>query len=107
MQSSRTRVVSSESQFWDPPVIDHFAGLQFPAYLFEIDTNHLNAKLTSRLFDSKWGGKSDKIDVTLNKEQAVYARNALAKGIYARLFDFLVQVFSVFLVVCSKTSHMC
>ncbi|KAF4531632.1 hypothetical protein B566_EDAN006563 [Ephemera danica] len=65
--------------------------LAWPAYLFEIDATQMQAKLTSRLFDSKWGGKSDKIDVTLNKEQALYARNALAKGIYSRLFDYLVQ----------------
>jgi len=69
-----------------------FSALQFPAYLFDIDADQLSSKLTSRLFDSKWGGKSDKIDVTLNKEQSLYARNALAKGVYARLFDFLVQV---------------
>lgn len=66
--------------------------LNFPSFLFEVEASQLQAKLTSRLFDSKWGGKSDKIDVTLNKEQALYARNALAKGVYARLFDYLVQV---------------
>ncbi|CAB3366603.1 Hypothetical predicted protein [Cloeon dipterum] len=72
-------------------VVENQEALQFPAYLFDIDIAQLNAKLTSRLFDSKWGGKSDKIDVNLNKEQALYARNALAKGIYTRIFDYLVQ----------------
>lgn len=42
--------------------------------------------------DSKWGGRSESIDVTLNVEQAAYTRDALAKGLYARLFDFLVEV---------------
>lgn len=42
--------------------------------------------------DSKWGGRSESINVTLNVEQAAYTRDALAKGLYARLFDFLVEV---------------
>lgn len=42
--------------------------------------------------DSKWGGRSESITVTLNVEQAAYTRDALAKGLYARVFDFLVEV---------------
>lgn len=42
--------------------------------------------------DSKWGGKSETIDVTLNREQANYTRDALSKALYARLFDYLVEV---------------
>jgi myosin heavy subunit len=57
-----------------------------------VDQNHLQNKLTSRRFDSKWGAQSDTIDVTLNVEQALYTRDALAKGIYARMFDYLVNV---------------
>lgn len=41
--------------------------------------------------DSRWGGRSESIDVTLNVEQATYTRDALAKGLYSRLFDFLVE----------------
>lgn len=52
----------------------------------------MNSKLISRKFDSKWGAQSDTIDVTLNVEQATYTRDALAKAIYARLFDYLVKV---------------
>lgn len=42
--------------------------------------------------DGKWGRQTDRIEVTLNVEQALYTRNALAKALYARLFDYLVQV---------------
>ena len=43
--------------------------MEFPAYLMEIDATALKTKLTSRIFDSKWGGKSERLDMTLNVEQ--------------------------------------
>ncbi|XP_053319961.1 unconventional myosin-If [Spea bombifrons] len=67
---------------------DHLA---FPAYLLGIDKDRLNNKLTSRKMDSKWGGRSESITVTLNIEQAAYTRDALSKALYARVFDFLVE----------------
>ncbi|XP_069832748.1 unconventional myosin-If isoform X2 [Dendropsophus ebraccatus] len=65
--------------------------LAFPAYLLGIDKDRLNGKLTSRKMDSKWGGRSESITVTLNVEQATYTRDALSKALYARVFDFLVE----------------
>ncbi|XP_012277258.1 unconventional myosin-Ie [Orussus abietinus] len=65
--------------------------LDFPAYLLEISAEQLSHKLTSREFESKWGSQSESVDVTLNVEQALYTRDALAKDIYARLFDYLVK----------------
>uniref|UniRef100_A0A8C0NIR4 Myosin IF n=1 Tax=Canis lupus familiaris TaxID=9615 RepID=A0A8C0NIR4_CANLF len=73
------------------PVSPTLAVLAFPAYLLGIDSTRLQEKLTSRKMDSRWGGRSESIDVTLNVEQAAYTRDALAKGLYARLFDFLVE----------------
>ncbi|CAH2327480.1 unconventional myosin-Ie-like [Pelobates cultripes] len=65
--------------------------LAFPAYLLGIDQERLQEKLTSRKMDSKWGGKSEVIDVTLNVEQASFTRDALSKALYSRLFDYLVE----------------
>uniref|UniRef100_A0A8B9UBT1 Myosin IF n=1 Tax=Anas zonorhyncha TaxID=75864 RepID=A0A8B9UBT1_9AVES len=71
--------------------VENADSLAFPAYLLGIDRNRLNSKVTSRKMDSKWGGRSESITVTLNVEQAAYTRDALAKGLYARVFDFLVE----------------
>ena len=66
--------------------------LAFPSYLLGIPQDSLCSKLTSRIMDSKWGGKTESISVTLNTEQACFTRDALSKALYARLFDFLVDV---------------
>ncbi|XP_069078176.1 unconventional myosin-Ie isoform X2 [Pleurodeles waltl] len=65
--------------------------LAFPAFLLGINQQRLKDKLTSRQMDSKWGGKSESINVTLNVEQACYTRDALAKALHSRIFDFLVD----------------
>ncbi|NXL85140.1 MYO1F protein, partial [Alectura lathami] len=71
--------------------VENADSLAFPAYLLGIDRDRLNDKVTSRKMDSKWGGRSESITVTLNVEQAAYTRDALAKGLYTRVFDFLVE----------------
>lgn len=73
--------------------------LAFPAYLLGIDPNRLQDKLTSRKMDVR---KSESINVTLNQEQATYTRDALAKALYARLFDYLVEVVKMFNTVATK-----
>ncbi|XP_037079375.1 unconventional myosin-If-like [Pollicipes pollicipes] len=65
--------------------------LSYPAYLLGVAEEALEKKLLSRVFDSRWGGQADRIDVTLNVEQACYTRDAWSKALYSRLFDFLVK----------------
>ncbi|XP_056300622.1 myosin IEb [Pseudoliparis swirei] len=65
--------------------------LAFPSFLLGVPQDGLCSKLTSRMIDSKWGGKSESIAVTMSTEQACFSRDALSKALHTRLFDFLVD----------------
>ncbi|XP_045027352.1 unconventional myosin-If isoform X1 [Daphnia magna] len=72
--------------------------LDFPAFLLEIDPVALKSKLTGRIFESH----REKVNMTLNVEQACYSRDALAKGLYSRMFDFLVQKVNTAMVTTTQ-----
>ena len=65
------------------------AGLDFPAHLLSVSLSDLESKLTSRVMSV---GSTERVNKTLNVEQADGTRDALAKAIYYRLFEFLVKV---------------
>ncbi|XP_033978047.1 unconventional myosin-Ie-like [Trematomus bernacchii] len=65
--------------------------LAFPSFLLGVPQDGLCSKLTSRMMDSKWGGKTESISVTMSTEQACFSRDALSKAVYTRLFDYLVD----------------
>ena len=70
---------------------EHYDSLAFPAHLLSISVDDLQTKLTSRIMSV---GSSEQVNKTLNVEQAEATRDALAKAIYYRLFDFLIKVSS-------------
>jgi myosin I len=76
-----------------------FLVLEYPSHLFNIAKDSLKIKLTSRTIETRTATQQERIDVTLNVEQAEYTRDALAKGIYSRLFDYLVMVIGYFILL--------
>uniref|UniRef100_A0A914ICE4 Uncharacterized protein n=1 Tax=Globodera rostochiensis TaxID=31243 RepID=A0A914ICE4_GLORO len=64
--------------------------LKFPAFLLGLTVEDIKEKLTTRQLHSKWGTTREQVEVRLNQEQAAYTRNAWAKALYDRLFEFIV-----------------
>ena len=70
--------------------------LDYPCNLLQVDKEFLATKLTSRVMKTTWGGNTEEVVVTNNIQQAESTRDALAKGIYSRIFDFLVEVCTLY-----------
>jgi myosin-1 len=64
----------------------------FIAYLMEVDAESLSKAFTSRVMETQRGGRRGSVyEVPLNIVQATAVRDALAKSMYERLFEWIVQ----------------
>ncbi|KAJ3337302.1 Unconventional myosin-Ie, partial [Gonapodya sp. JEL0774] len=63
--------------------------LAYPAFLLGIQENDLQTKLTSRYIET--GRRGESYNVPLNAQQARTTRDALAKALYTRMFDWIVS----------------
>ncbi|CAF4050383.1 unnamed protein product, partial [Rotaria sp. Silwood2] len=65
--------------------------LQAPCAYFGIEIDYLKAKLISKRLEFKEHQKNEQIDQTFTVDKAIFTRDALAKSIYSRIFDHLIQ----------------
>lgn len=80
--------------------------VDFVAYLLEVQPEHVNKVLTTRLVETSRGGRrGSSYDVPLNQTQAMSVRDALAKAIYYNMFDWIVQRVNVSLRAKGAVAH--
>lgn len=69
-----------------------YTDLQAPCAYFGIQTDYLKRKLISKQLEFKKDTGPELIDQTFTVDKAIFTRDALAKSIYTRIFDHLIQV---------------
>ena len=80
--------------------------VDFVAYLLEVDSPHVNKAFTTRIIETSRGGRRGSVyDVPMNIAQATSVRDALAKGIYTNMFDWIIQRVNQSLLAKSAMSH--
>ncbi|KAI8809341.1 myosin IF [Cladochytrium replicatum] len=86
-------------------VVSDAQTLAFPGYLLGVSEELLNEKITSRVMTTGgFGRRSSAYQVPLNVQQASNTRDALAKALYSRLFDWIVQAVNSSLASVSHNS---
>lgn len=64
----------------------------FAAYLLDVDANALATALTTKIVETGRGmGRGEVFESPLNRVQALAVRDALAKHVYSKLFDWIVE----------------
>ncbi|KAL9543808.1 hypothetical protein MBANPS3_007936 [Mucor bainieri] len=80
--------------------------VNFIAYLTQVEYADLNKALTVRIMETQHGGRRGSIyQVPLNVNQATSVRDALAKSIYERLFEWIVARVNVSLQARANVRH--
>ncbi|OAD08469.1 hypothetical protein MUCCIDRAFT_116620, partial [Mucor lusitanicus CBS 277.49] len=80
--------------------------VNFIAYLTQVEYADLNKALTVRIMETQHGGRRGSIyEVPLNINQATSVRDALAKSIYERLFEWIVTRVNVSLQARADVRH--
>lgn len=73
--------------------IENMDQLEVVASLLEVDSEALNSALTIRMLQS--GGRKSAYTIPLNAQQAIENRDSMAKTLYSRVFDYLVERINV------------